>query len=94
MYQDPVDAGGLKAVLQAACPGCDIEMRDARGAFGGFVAAVSRHDRVVTVLPLTDKRLFPRAAQCACDLPEPAVHDRTGRGHRICRDLARRRHRA
>jgi hypothetical protein len=37
LYQDVVDAGGLTAVLQAACPGCVIDLRDSLGAFGGFV---------------------------------------------------------
>jgi hypothetical protein len=58
LYQDMVDAGGLEAVLQAACPGCDIDMRDAPGAFGGFVATVSKRDRAVYVIPLVGKRLF------------------------------------
>jgi hypothetical protein len=57
-YQDLVDAGGLEAALLAACPDCDIDMSDAPGAFGGFVATVSRHDRVVTVMPLVGRRLF------------------------------------
>ncbi|MFB9685964.1 DUF6193 family natural product biosynthesis protein [Amycolatopsis plumensis] len=57
-YQDLVDAGGLEAVLRAACPGCDIEMPEARGAFGGFLARVGKGDRVVEVLPLVDERLF------------------------------------
>lgn len=58
LYQDLVDAGGLEAVLEAACPDCDIEMVDAPGAFGGFVATVSKRDRAVYVIPLRDKRLF------------------------------------
>jgi hypothetical protein len=57
-YQDLVDAGGLEAVLRAACPGCDIELLDARGAFGGFAATVGKHDRAVKVLPLVRERLF------------------------------------
>ena len=57
-YQDLVDAGGLEAVLQAACPDCDIDMREAPGAFGGFVATVSRGDRAVSVMPRRDERLF------------------------------------
>lgn len=57
-YQDLVDADGLEAVLQAACPDCDIDMRDARGAFGGFVATVRKGDRAVYVIPLRGKRLF------------------------------------
>ncbi len=58
LYQDMVDAGGLEAVLQAACPDCDIDMRDAPGAFGGFVATVSKRDRAVYVIPLVGERLF------------------------------------
>jgi hypothetical protein len=58
LYQDLVDAGGLEAVLSAACPGCDIEMLEARGAFGGFVATVTKDDRGVRVLPLVGERLF------------------------------------
>ncbi|MDT7783314.1 MAG: hypothetical protein QOF58_1733 [Pseudonocardiales bacterium] len=58
LYQDLVDAGGLEAVLRDACPGCDVEMLDARGAFGGFVATVTRNDRAVRVLPLARERLF------------------------------------
>ncbi|MEU7139696.1 DUF6193 family natural product biosynthesis protein [Nocardia sp. NPDC046473] len=58
LYQDLVDAGGLGAVLQAACPDCDINMNDAQGAFGGFVATASLHDRAVYVIPLVGKRLF------------------------------------
>lgn len=57
-YQDLVDAGGLEVVLQAACPECDIDMREARGAFGGFVAMASKRDRAVKVLPMVGKRLF------------------------------------
>lgn len=57
-YQDLVDAGGLEAVLQAACPGCDIDMRDAPGAFGGFAAIVSMRDRAVSVMPRAGERLF------------------------------------
>lgn len=57
-YQDLVDAGGLEAVLRVACPGCDIDMRDAPGAFGGFVATVSKGERAVYVVPLWDRRLF------------------------------------
>ena len=58
LYQDLVDAGGLEAVLRAACPGCDIEMRDAAGAFGGFVATVTKGEREVYVIPLRGERLF------------------------------------
>lgn len=58
LYQDLVDAGGLEAVLRAACPDCDIELLDARGAFGGFVATVTKNDRAVHVLPLVRERLF------------------------------------
>jgi hypothetical protein len=57
-YQDLVDAGGLRAVLEAACPDCDIEMLDARGAFGGFVATVTKNDRAVRVLPVVRERMF------------------------------------
>ncbi|MEU3649127.1 hypothetical protein AB0E59_37525 [Lentzea sp. NPDC034063] len=49
LYQDVVDAGGLTAVLQAACPGCDIDLRDAPRAFGGFVVMASKGDRAVLV---------------------------------------------
>jgi len=45
-------------VLHAACPDCDIEMRDTRGGFGGCAATVSKGDRAVNVLPLVGKRLF------------------------------------
>ncbi|WP_225726536.1 MULTISPECIES: DUF6193 family natural product biosynthesis protein [unclassified Nocardia] len=58
LYQDLVDAGGLEAVLRTACLDCDIDMRDAPGAFGGFLATVSKHDRAVYILPFVDKRLF------------------------------------
>lgn len=58
LYQDLVDAGGIEAVLRAACPGCDIDLSDAAGAYGGFVATVSRHDRAVFVMPHRDERLF------------------------------------
>lgn len=58
LYQDLVDAGGLDAVLRAACPGCDIQLMEAPGAFGGFRARVSKHDRAVTVLPIVRERLF------------------------------------
>lgn len=57
-YQDLVDAGGLEAVLRAACPDCDIVLGDNPGAFGGFVATVTKQDRAVHVIPLLDKRLF------------------------------------
>ncbi|WIX98148.1 DUF6193 family natural product biosynthesis protein [Amycolatopsis mongoliensis] len=57
-YQDLVDAGGLEAVLRAACPDCEIDMRDARGAFGGFAATMSRRDRAVYVMPRRGERLF------------------------------------
>ncbi|MBE8521702.1 hypothetical protein ILP97_30140 [Amycolatopsis sp. H6(2020)] len=57
-YQDLVDAGGLGAVLRAACPGCDLRLLEAPGAFGGFWARVGKHDRAVTVLPLVRERLF------------------------------------
>ncbi len=57
-YQDLVDAGGLEAVLRAACPGCDIEMQEAPGAFGGFKAKAVQRDRAVTVLPRRGERLF------------------------------------
>ncbi|MDX8144905.1 DUF6193 family natural product biosynthesis protein [Lentzea sp. BCCO 10_0061] len=58
LYQDVVDAGGLTAVLQAACPGCDIDLRDSRGAFGGFVVTASKGDRAVRVTPVAGERLF------------------------------------
>ncbi len=58
LYPDLVGAGGLEAVLRAACPGCDIAMRESRGAFDGFVATVSRGDRAVKVMPYRDERLF------------------------------------
>jgi hypothetical protein len=58
LYPDLVDAGGLEAVLRAACPGCDIELLDAPGAFGGFQATVGKGDRAVKVLPLVGERLF------------------------------------
>jgi hypothetical protein len=58
VYQDLVDAGGLRAVLEAACPGCDIEMQEASGAFGGYLAVVHRKDRSVRVQPFVRERLF------------------------------------
>ncbi|MET9626779.1 DUF6193 family natural product biosynthesis protein [Lentzea sp. NPDC006480] len=58
LYQDLVDAGGLRAVLEATCPGCEIEMLEARGAFGGFVAIATKDDRAVKVLPVVRERLF------------------------------------
>src|SRR4051794_17067139 len=58
LYQDVVDAGGLAAVLQAACPGCDIDLHDSRGAFGGFVVTASKGDRAVRVTPVVGERLF------------------------------------
>ncbi|MEU8895728.1 hypothetical protein [Nocardia sp. NPDC048505] len=58
LYQDLADAGGLEAVLRAACPDCDIKMRAALGASGGFAATVSKHDRAVYVIPLVQQRLF------------------------------------
>ncbi|UOX85862.1 DUF6193 family natural product biosynthesis protein [Amycolatopsis sp. FBCC-B4732] len=57
-HQDLIDAGGLEAVLRAACPDCAIDMTDAPGAFGGFAATVSRRDRAVSVMPLRRERLF------------------------------------
>ncbi|WP_326948562.1 DUF6193 family natural product biosynthesis protein [Amycolatopsis sp. NBC_01307] len=57
-FQELADAGGLEAVLRAACPGCDIEMSDAPGAFGGFTAKVSKGDRAVHVIPVAYRRLF------------------------------------
>jgi len=57
-YQDLVDAGGLGTVLRAACPGCDIRLLEAPGAFGGFWARVSKQDRAVTVLPIVRERQF------------------------------------
>ncbi|WP_394616643.1 hypothetical protein JNUCC0626_44585 [Lentzea sp. JNUCC 0626] len=57
-YQDLVNAGGLEAVLRQACPGSDNDLRDARGAFGGQVATVSRGDRAVSVLPWHEQRRF------------------------------------
>ncbi|WNV85530.1 DUF6193 family natural product biosynthesis protein [Umezawaea sp. Da 62-37] len=57
-FQDLVDAGGLKAVLQAACPDCDVDMKDAPGAFGEFSAVVRKGDREVHVIPLKNKCLF------------------------------------
>ncbi|MEV6238001.1 DUF6193 family natural product biosynthesis protein [Lentzea sp. NPDC051838] len=58
MYQDLVDAGGLRSVLEAACPGGEVEMFDAPGAFGGFVAIVTKNDRAVKVLPRVGERQF------------------------------------
>ncbi|MFJ1767349.1 DUF6193 family natural product biosynthesis protein [Amycolatopsis sp. NPDC088138] len=57
-FPELADAGGLEAMLRAACPGCDIEMSDAPGAFGGFKAVVRNGDRAVSVIPLTELRLF------------------------------------
>ncbi|MFG1647177.1 DUF6193 family natural product biosynthesis protein [Amycolatopsis sp. NPDC049252] len=57
-FQELADAGGLEAVLRAACPGCAIEMSDAAGAFGGLTATVRKGDRAVSVIPITDRRLF------------------------------------
>ncbi|MBP2320403.1 hypothetical protein JOF56_000788 [Kibdelosporangium banguiense] len=57
-YQDLVDAGGLRAVIEVACLGCEITVRDAPGAFGGYVVEASKGDRAVTVFPHRDKRLF------------------------------------
>ena len=59
-YQDLVDAGGLEAVLRAACRDCDVEMRGAAGALGGFVATMSKREREVYVIPLRSERLFHR----------------------------------
>ncbi|GLY49648.1 DUF6193 family natural product biosynthesis protein [Lentzea sp. NBRC 102530] len=50
-YQALVAAGGLAAVLREACPGSDIDLRDAPGAFGGRVATVSEGGRAVYVMP-------------------------------------------
>ncbi|SFR20194.1 hypothetical protein SAMN04488564_105153 [Lentzea waywayandensis] len=58
LYRDVVDAGGLTAVLQAACPGCDIDLRDAPRAFGGFVVMASKGDRAVHVTPVGGELLF------------------------------------
>ncbi|MFF1608088.1 DUF6193 family natural product biosynthesis protein [Amycolatopsis sp. NPDC058278] len=77
-YQDLVDAGGLEAVLRAACPGCDIDLLDARGAFGGLVATVSKGDRAVKVLPLVRERLFRvRHLLRGTHLSRPATTDLT-----------------
>lgn len=57
-YQDLVDAGGLEAVLRAACPDCDIEMQEASGAFGGYLAVVYKNDRSVRVQPMVGEREF------------------------------------
>lgn len=57
-YEDLVEAGGLEAVLQAACRGCEVTTGDARGAFGGVKATVRQGDRAVHVTPAVAERLF------------------------------------
>jgi len=53
--QDLTDAGGLRAVIESACPDCEIELREFPG---GHEAMASRGDRAVRVFQVRDKRLF------------------------------------
>jgi hypothetical protein len=52
LHQDLLDAGGLKAALEARCPDAEIEVYPGAGLFDGFGANVRRGDRGVRIQPL------------------------------------------
>ncbi|MFI9384604.1 DUF6193 family natural product biosynthesis protein [Kutzneria sp. NPDC052558] len=57
-HRELIDAGGLRAAIENACPDSDIEFLEARGAFDGQLAWLRRGERSVGIMPFRNETKF------------------------------------